>query len=171
MQKNRRVIRKTMLAEKKFIHKIEAMRDKMRDEFFVHRGEVDDGRHRTSFHRPINVAYWRKNKHKREELCYNDHYNAPQCQIRRKMIGVKQRLRENELMIESEFDYTREMVGERSMPRVRTQHVVVRSNLYDEWFAEEPTAEEIANGWMFCEAVFQTPMTPEMIRQQKGNNL
>lgn len=175
--KKRIQIRKHMKAEKRAIHKIEAERDKLREEFFAHRGEVDDGR-RVSFHRPINVAYWRKNKHKNQELCYYDHYFAPNCQVRRKMIGVKQQLCENNMMVldecESDSVDTCEVIVERPMPKVTVQRKVRPGGRVERLMRrreQERMVEDLANAREFAKAVCEMHITPKMLREQKGNNL
>ena len=174
--KKRIDIRKHMKAEKKAIHKIEAERDKMRAEFFAHHGEVDDGRHRVSFHRSINVAYWRKNKHKNTELCYGDHYNAPNCQVRRKMIGVKQQIRENAMMTdeaESVSVNTYEVICE-STPKIVAQKRIRpggRVELRMRLLEQERMEEDVANAKEFAKAVCEMHITPKMLREQKGDNL
>lgn len=176
--KKRIEIRKHMKAEKKAIHKLEAERDKLREEFFAHRGEVDDGRHRISFHRPINVAYWRKNKHKTQELCYNDHYFAPNCQVRRKMIGVKQQIRENDMMVfdecESDSVETGAVIVERPMPKVPVQRKIRPGGRVERLMKrleQERMMEDLANAREFAKAVCEMHINPKVIDAQKSGNV
>ncbi|MBR4111015.1 MAG: hypothetical protein IKK43_04950 [Clostridia bacterium] len=176
--KGRREIRRNMLKEKRSIHEIEAEHDKFCAEFCAHRGKVDDGR-RTNFHRSINVVYWSKNKHQRQELMYDDHYDAPKYRVRREMCGIDQQLREFSLVAatECESDYTETCVVV-AMPRIQpTPRVVAQKRIRPGGRVErrmlrlkqERMEEDAANAAEFAKAIASLRITRMMLREQKGD--
>lgn len=67
--KNRRVVRRNLLSEKKSIHKLEKEQEELRRNFMANTGAKEEWMvRRTNFHRPANVVMWNMSKQAREHV-------------------------------------------------------------------------------------------------------